>query len=98
MGERQPDGYTPMHSGPVKMSLNKRAHLHHDHPIYITAGERPGRGVEFVLWVDDLQKLYARVQTQGWPITDELRRRLWGLEDFRLQDPDGYYLRFTAKS
>lgn len=96
MGDQQPDGYTPMSNGPVIISLNKHAGLPEDHPVYIAAGERPGRGVEFVLRVKELHKLYAHVQAQEWPICDELRRRPWGLEDFRLQDPDGYYLRFTT--
>ena len=97
-GERQPDGYTPMSNGSVRISLNAHANLTDDHPIYIAAGERPGRGVEFVLWVDDLQDIYVHVQTQGWPISGDLQRQPWGLDDFRLQDPDGYYFRITSKA
>ncbi|MDX1474117.1 MAG: VOC family protein [Reinekea sp.] len=96
IGERQPDGYTPMSNGSVRISLNAHVNLPDDHPIHIAAGERPGRGVEFVLWVDDLQDIYAHVQAQGWPISGELQRQPWGLDDFRLQDQDGYYLRFTS--
>ena len=28
-------------------------------------------------------------------ISEELRLQPWGLHDFRLADPDGYYLRIT---
>jgi catechol 2,3-dioxygenase-like lactoylglutathione lyase family enzyme len=88
-GERQPDGYTPMVNGPVRVSLNVHASLQDDHPIFIAAGERPGRGVEFVLFVDDLRRLYAHVLAQGWPISAEMQRRPWGMDDFRLLDPAG---------
>ena len=94
--DKQPDGYTALSNGPVRISLNKHTSLPSDHPIYVANGERPGRGVEFVLKVAHLNFLYAHVKAQGWPIRDELVRRPWGAEDFRLQDPDGYYWRFTT--
>lgn len=97
MGERQTDGYAPLANGPVGIALNARATLPEDHPIYLAPGERPGRGVEFVLWAADLHALYAHVQERGWPISGALQRQPWGLDDFRLQDPDGYYLRLTAR-
>jgi catechol 2,3-dioxygenase-like lactoylglutathione lyase family enzyme len=93
---RHADGYTSIHHGPVSMALNLRAALAADHPIHIAENERPGRGVEIVLYVDDVQKAYAEVQARGWPVSAELQRRPWGLDDFRLQDPDGYYLRITS--
>jgi lactoylglutathione lyase len=96
IADQQSDGYTAMSNGPIGISLNKQASLPPDHAIYVAPGERPGRGVEFVLKVGDLQALYAHVRTEGWPIRDELMRRPWGAEDFRLEDPDGYYWRFTT--
>jgi catechol 2,3-dioxygenase-like lactoylglutathione lyase family enzyme len=95
--EKQKEGgYTPMHSGSVRFALNRRSNLPPDHPIHIAGGERPGRGVEFAIYVDDLRGIYARVQEQGWPISQGIVRQPWGLEDFRVLDPDGYYLRFTT--
>jgi uncharacterized glyoxalase superfamily protein PhnB len=56
---------------------------------------RPPVGVELVLEVDDLDAEYRRISTTGWPIVEDLRARPWGLRDFRLLDPDGYYWRMT---
>ena len=54
-------------------------------------------GVEIVLEVDDLAAFRARVQAAGYPLAQDLQRRPWGLTDFRLHDPAGYYLRITGK-
>jgi lactoylglutathione lyase len=56
-----------------------------------------GAGVEIVLEVDDLDEvtaLYHRCQARG-VVAEPLREQPWGLQDFRLVDPDGYYLRVT---
>jgi lactoylglutathione lyase len=56
-----------------------------------------GAGVEIVLEVDDLDELralYRRCQTRG-VVAEALREQPWGLQDFRVVDPDGYYLRVT---
>jgi catechol 2,3-dioxygenase-like lactoylglutathione lyase family enzyme len=66
-----------------------------------TGGQRgqrvPPTGVEIVLEVDDLTAEHRRVRAAGWPIEDDLTERPWGLRDFRLLDPDGYYLRITDR-
>ena len=54
-------------------------------------------GTEIVLEVDDVHRELASVATSGWPLESQLRRQPWGLEDFRLFDPDGYFLRITAR-
>jgi lactoylglutathione lyase len=56
-----------------------------------------GAGVEIVLElgdVDELGALYQRCQTRG-VVVGALREQAWGLQDFRVIDPDGYYLRVT---
>jgi lactoylglutathione lyase len=58
----------------------------------------PPIGVELVLEVDDLDAERERVAAAGWPVTQELTSRPWGLRDFRLGDPDGYYWRITDRS
>jgi predicted enzyme related to lactoylglutathione lyase len=60
------------------------------------AGNR-GSGVEIVLEVDDLDAALARVERAGAPLAAPLQQRPWGLRDFRLADPDGYYLRVTTR-
>jgi lactoylglutathione lyase len=59
---------------------------------------RPPVGVELVLEVDDLTVERERVASAGWPVTDEVATRPWGLRDFRLLDPDGYYWRITTRA
>jgi lactoylglutathione lyase len=36
-----------------------------------------------------------QVEAAGYPIAEPLQDRPWGLRDFRLLDPDDYYLRVT---
>jgi lactoylglutathione lyase len=55
-------------------------------------------GVEIVLETDDVAAERDRVVALGWPLDDDLRERPWGLTDFRVLDPDGYYLRLTSQN
>jgi catechol 2,3-dioxygenase-like lactoylglutathione lyase family enzyme len=59
---------------------------------------RPPTGVELVLEVDDLAADHARVRATGWPLAEDLTDRPWGLRDFRLLDPHGYYWRVTTRA
>jgi lactoylglutathione lyase len=60
-------------------------------------GRRPPSGTEIVLEVDDVDAEYARVVEAGWPLEEDLTDREWGLRDFRVLDPSGYYLRLTSQ-
>ena len=60
-------------------------------------GRRPPSGTEIVLEVDNLDDEHARVVAAGWPIEEDLTDREWGLRDFRVLDPSGYYLRLTTQ-
>ncbi|HEY4992933.1 MAG TPA: VOC family protein [Nakamurella sp.] len=62
------------------------------------AARRPPTGVEIVLEVDYLHAERDRIRLAGWPIEEDIMRRPWGLQDFRVLDPDGYYLRFTSRA
>ncbi|MCO8270430.1 hypothetical protein M1L60_07450 [Actinoplanes sp. TRM 88003] len=44
--------------------------------------------------LDELRALHEHCRRHA-TVSDELRLRPWGLHDFRLDDPDGYYLRIT---
>lgn len=55
-------------------------------------------GVEIVLEVDDVIAAHAQVKSAGYPFAEDLKKRPWGLTDFRVHDPAGYYLRITARS
>jgi hypothetical protein len=39
-----------------------------------------------------------RVVAAGWPLEEDLQDRPWGLTDFRILDPGGYYLRITNRT
>jgi lactoylglutathione lyase len=55
------------------------------------------QGVEIVLEVDDLEAEERAVLDAAWPIAEGITTRPWGLRDFRLFDPDGYYVRITTR-
>jgi lactoylglutathione lyase len=50
-----------------------------------------------VLEVDDVTTERDQIAAAGWPLDEDLRDRPWGLTDFRLLDPAGYYLRVTSR-
>ena len=62
------------------------------------AYRQPKRGVEIVFEVDDVKAERNRVVGMGYKLDADLQVQEWGLEDFRLTDPDGYYLRVTNRS
>jgi len=55
-----------------------------------------GFGIEIVIQVEDVCSYYERVKDKI-EIFEPLCMRPWGLEDFRLIDPFGFYLRVTSK-
>ena len=55
-------------------------------------------GTELVLECDDVRAERDRVVAAGWTLAADLESRPWGLTDFRVFDPDGYYLRFTDRA
>jgi uncharacterized glyoxalase superfamily protein PhnB len=97
IGQQQPDGYTPMTNGNITVSLNLRANLSDDHPIQASPAERLGRGIELVLEVADIEAIVAQALSTGWPLSSPLQHQPWGLTDFRVLDPDGYYWRITTR-
>ena len=62
------------------------------------AARLPPTGVELVLEVEDVIAERDRVIAAGWPLTEVLQDRPWGLKDFRILDPAGYYLRITDRA
>ena len=61
-----------------------------------------GRGINFSIAVDDIERLYKLVKTLNLEIYRELNRSIYqvnGIEEtqteFLIQDPNGYLLRFT---
>lgn len=79
----QEDGYT-------------RSHAHYFAPHL----DRSPRGVGVEVCVDvadraDLDGLHAIANEMGC-VVREMQDRGWGATDFRIADPDGYFVRFTT--
>jgi lactoylglutathione lyase len=55
-----------------------------------------GYGVEIVIPVDNIDAFYESVKADV-KVVDEFQLRPWGLKDFRIEDPFGFYLRFTER-
>ena len=82
----------------VKLTLQGDSHAVAG-PHYFTPdiGRRPrGTGVEIVVQVDDVDALYADAQAGGLNVVKPIQDRDWGARDFRVADPDGYFVRFTS--
>lgn len=91
--ERHTDNpYVALRRGQVLLGAASRdAHVIGDQ-------RRPPTGVELVLEVDDVLAERDHVGRQGWPLEEDLVARPWGLRDFRVLDPSGYYLRITERA
>jgi lactoylglutathione lyase len=60
----------------------------------LQAGALRGVGTEICLEVEDIEAVFAAVGAlPEFRVTEPLAMRPWGLRDFRVVTPDGYYLR-----
>jgi lactoylglutathione lyase len=68
-------------------------------PIHALPKSLPrGAGVELCFEVDDTDDCHRRALADDrWVVTASPRDRSWGLRDFRVAHPDGYYIRITSK-
>jgi lactoylglutathione lyase len=87
-----PAAYVSMRRGDVRVGALRRE------PLDVRTARLPPVGVELVLEVDDIGSERDRVVAAGWPLDEDLQHRPWGLTDFRILDPDGYYLRITDRA
>lgn len=68
------------------------------HPHYFTGlldGPR-GVGVEIAIEVSDIDALAELVGGLDGVMVKSMQQRTWGARDFRIADPDGYFIRFTT--
>jgi lactoylglutathione lyase len=96
---RREEDYASLRNGTFLLGLGSIAKLPAESGGYFTRSKLRsalGLGVEIVLEVDDVHVTYEHVQSCGYPIEGPLQKRNWGLTDFRLVDPNGYYLRITS--
>jgi lactoylglutathione lyase len=53
-----------------------------------------GLGVEIIIFVDELDAVFDRISKSA-TVQAPIRLRPWGVRDFRIVDPFGYYLRIS---
>lgn len=68
----------------------------HDHFGTFPRATPRGFGVEIILFLAELGDLFDRVQSQV-KVSSPLQTRPWGVRDFRVEDPFGYYLRISER-
>ena len=97
--ERGDDGYLVLRKGPARIAFwpGSPTVTGHHYFARFPADTPRGYGVEVIVAVDDLDALYVRARGAGC-VVRELGLRPWGLRDFRVADPFGYYIRFTEAS
>ena len=88
----EPSPYVSLQRGSVRVGAARRA------VPDARVARLPPAGVELVLEVDDVVAERDQITAAGWPIAEDLRDRPWGLRDFRVLDPAGYYLRITDRA
>lgn len=93
-----PSGYTSIGRDGAVLGLNDIAQLPEGYPVRPKQGHAVGRGVELVVVVEDVAALHARAVASGQAEVSALVAQPWGLTDFRVVDPDGYYIRITGQS
>lgn len=95
----EPGDYASLRRGDVVLGIGPVAKLPDEGGYFgrDISAQRRGLGVEIVLEVDDVEEWSDRVAASGHPVFEPLQDRPWGLKDFRVSDPDGYYLRVTSR-
>jgi lactoylglutathione lyase len=88
-------GYVTLKSGPVVIALSPVASINPNDAASLSKLRHPPVGVEIVLYTtENLDEKHARLKSQGLKPTD-IRLQPWGVRDFRLTDPGGYYIRIS---
>src|SRR5215208_7233138 len=99
LARHEPGNYASLRLGDVVLGIGPVAKLPEEGGYFgrDIAALRRGLGVEIVIEVDDVERWRDRVASSDHPILEPLQDRPWGLKDFRISDPDGYYLRITSR-
>jgi len=86
------DGYTTLRSGSTIVALSPVPWWL---PLRVVAFlRRPPIGTEIVLYTERLEHLHDQTSAAGYA-PGPIARQSWGDRDFRLTDPDGYYVRVS---
>ncbi|MFP7494525.1 VOC family protein [Terribacillus saccharophilus] len=77
--------------------LTDESVLDDNHYFTGMAESKKGKGVELVLPVPDVERVFNKINSiYPHSIESNITVRPWGKLDFRLVDPDGYYVRVTS--
>jgi catechol 2,3-dioxygenase-like lactoylglutathione lyase family enzyme len=69
----------------------------HDHYFTPHIDRSPrGTGVEVTVEVSDVDAVHAAAVAAGLRIVKPIQDRTWKARDFRLADPDGFFIRITS--
>lgn len=98
--ERKPDGfkgYLVIKKGNSVLCFWAGNDEVYNHPYFKEwpKDTKRGYGVELVIFVEDVEKYYEEVKKFA-KVVEELELKPWGDTDFRIEDPFGYYLRFSS--
>jgi lactoylglutathione lyase len=95
-----PGDYASLRCGSVTLEISPISMLPEEGGYFTReiASLRRGLGAEVVLKIDYVDEWYCHVSGCGYPVFEPPQDRPWSLRDFRIVDPDGYYLRLTAKA
>lgn len=91
--------HVPVWNNPTMIGLGLLESLAPTHHLRRAGLESErGIGVEICLYVEDseLDDLYARVARECSTKIETLVEQPWGARDFRVVDPDGYYVRISG--
>ncbi len=86
------DGYTTLENGPAVISLSPLPWWLPAHWLGLLRS--PPIGTEIVLYASDLERARASLDQAGYA-PGAIVVQPWGDRDFRVTDPDGYYLRIS---
>jgi lactoylglutathione lyase len=97
--EREPDefkGYIVMKMGGSILCFWAGNEYVYKHPYFKRFPEDTKRGyeVEIVVFVKNIESYYKKVQKFA-NVVEKLILQPWGDKDFRVEDPFGFYLRFS---
>lgn len=88
----KPDGYTTLASGSTVIALSP---LPWWLPVrWLGLLRSPPFGTEIVLYTRGLEQARADLEARGYA-PGPIARQPWGDRDFRVTDPDGYYVRVS---
>lgn len=71
----------------------------YDHSFFKDFSDsKNGKGVELILQIKDVDSFYKICREKiSDNILSNLREKPWGLKDFRIKDPNGFYIRITEE-